>query len=196
MVEQFLTGVTENTPKNLQLNAGVLVKNYQLGSDTISQDNIIGATRNGGSLSIVPTVHQVTADGIPTNYKGMDRVDEWVITLNVTMLEFKPETIKLALGAAVKSTQESGYTKYTCTNEINDSTNYVDIYWIGALSNGKRVIIKISNGMNKSGLSLSFADKNEGTFPLSIIANYDYEMISSTTNKGEAPFAIYYPTEE
>lgn len=192
MKEQFLTGVTEKTPQNLQLNAGVLVSKWQLGSDTINETDIIGATRGGGSLSIVPTVHQVEADGIPTNYIGMDRIDEWVVTLNVTMLEFKPETLKLALGAGTKETSESGYKKYICTNEINGSDNYADIYWIGALSNGKKVIIKITNGMNKSGLTLSFSDKGEGTFPLAIIANYDYASLKT----GEAPFAIYYPTEE
>lgn len=193
MKEQpILTGVTDTTPQHLQLNAGVLLKKFQLGTDAINQDDIIGATRGGATFRAEPTIHHVEADGIPTNYKGMDRIDEWAVTLEATMLEFKPDIIKMALGAGVKETSETGYTKYTVTHEIDEATNYSDIWWIGALSNGKRVVIQIKNGLNKSGLSLTFADKGEGTIPLTLTGHYTYEDMQN----GTAPFAIYYPTEE
>ena len=121
MKEQFLTGVTEKTPLNLQLNAGVLLKNFDTETDEITDTNIIGATRGGGSFSAVPTVHQATADGVPTNYKGLDRIDEWVVTLNATLIETTPENIKRALGCTVKESKGTYYTKYTCGNEIGDS---------------------------------------------------------------------------
>ena len=59
------TGLTERTVKKLQLNAGVFLSQYTKGG-TISETNIIGATRGGGSFSAVPTIHQVAVDGAPT----------------------------------------------------------------------------------------------------------------------------------
>lgn len=191
MKEQFLTGVTEKTPLNLQLNAGVLLKNFDPENDEVSNDDIIGATRNGGSFSAVPTVHQATADGVPTNYKGLDRIDEWVVTLNVTLIETTPNNIKRALGCTVKESKSTNYTKYTCGNEISD-TDYQNYWWLGAMSNGKKIAIHIKNGMNKSGFTLTFTDKGEGTFPLAIIGNYTFADLTT----GEAPFEIYLPNLE
>lgn len=191
MKEQFLTGVTEKTPLNLQLNAGVLLKNFDTETDEVTDTDIIGATRGGGSFSAVPTVHQASADGVPTNYKGLDRIDEWVVTLNATLIETTADSIKRALGCTVKETKGSNYTKYTCGNEISD-TDYTDIWWLGAMSNGKKIAIKIKNGMNKSGFTLTFTDKGEGTFPLAIIGNYAYADLKT----GEAPFEIYLPNAE
>lgn len=189
--EQFLTGVTDKTPLNLQLDAGVCLKNFDPETDTINDEDIIGATRNGGSFSAVPTVHQASANGVPTNYKGLDRIDDFVATLNVTIIETTPDNIKRALGCAVKETKGTKYTKYTCGNEIGD-TEYKSYWWLGALSNGKKIAIHIKNGMNKSGFTLSFTDRGEGTFPLTIISNYEYADLKT----GEAPFEIYLPNPE
>lgn len=192
MKEQFLTGVTEKTATNLQLNAGVLLKNFDPETDTVSDEDIIGATRGGGSFSAVPTVHQATADGVPTNYVGLDRIDEWVATLNVTLIETTPENVKRALGCTVKEEKGTNYTKYTCGNEINDTTDYQGYWWLGAMSNGKKIAIHIKKGMNKSGFTLTFTDKGEGTFPLAIIGNYAYDDLKT----GAAPFEIYFANND
>lgn len=187
MIESFKTGVTSATPQKLQLNAGVFVTKYEKGS-AIAESDIIGATRGGGSISIVPTVHQVSADGVPTNYKGLDRIDEWVATMDTTLLEFKPETVKLALGGGFETTEKSGDLVITCKNTINEEMDYNDIYWIGDLSDGNPVIVHFKNAMNKSGFTLTISDKGEGTFPVSLVANYSYDDIKT----GVAPFEIIF----
>lgn len=180
------TGLTSNTITNLQLNAGVLLTAYTKGED-IAEEDILGATRGGGSFTAVPTVHQVSVDGAPTYVKGLERVDDWVVTLNTTMLEFSDEGIARALGAGVTKTESgSGTTKdvtFKVDRTIKDA-EYKDIYWVGDLSNGQNVVIKLKNALNISGFSLTVSDRGEGTYPLALIAHYTVDDLET------APFEI------
>lgn len=181
---KLLTGFTENTPQRLQLNAGVLLKNYTKGG-TIAAEDIITATRGGGSFSATPTIHNVAVDGVPTNVKGLERVDEWVVELTTTAIECTAETIKRALGVGVTATSETGgKTKITASDDIK-SDDYQDIWWVGDRSDGTKVEIKIKNALSMGGLSLAFSDKGEGTIGLTLRGHYDIDDLST------APFEIY-----
>lgn len=180
------TGLTERTIVNLQLNAGVLLTAYTKGTD-INEDDIIGATRGGGSFTAVPTVHQAAVDGAPTYTKGLERVDDWVITLNATMVEVSDEAISRALGVGVTKTETgTGTTKdttFTVKRTVNDA-DYKDLYWVGDLSNGQNVVIKIKNALNTSGLSLTFSDRGEGTYALALIGHFTVDDLDT------APFEM------
>lgn len=180
------TGLTERTIQNLQLNAGVLCTTYTKGTP-IDEEDIIGATRGGGSFTAVPTVHQAAVDGAPTYTVGLERVDDWVVTLNATMVEVNDEAISRALGVGVvKSETGSGTTKdtvFTVKRTVNDA-DYKDLYWVGDLSNGQNVVIKLKNALNISGFSLTVSDRGEGTYPLALIAHYTVDDLEN------APFEI------
>lgn len=180
------TGLTERTIVNLQLNAGVLLTKYTKGTD-IEEDDIIGATRGGGSFTAVPTIHQAAVDGAPTYTKGLERVDDWVITLNATMVEVSDEAISRALGVGVTKTETgTGTTKdttFTVKRTVNDA-DYKDLYWVGDLSNGQNVVIKIKNALNTSGLSLTFSDRGEGTYALALIGHFTVDDLDT------APFEM------
>lgn len=180
------TGLTDRTIVNLQLNAGVLLTTYTKGTD-IDENDIIGATRGGGSFTAVPTVHQAAVDGAPTYTKGLERVDDWVITLNATMVEVSDEAISRALGVGVIKTETgTGTTKdttFTVKRTVNDA-DYKDLYWVGDLSNGQNVVIKIKNALNTSGLNLTFSDRGEGTYALALIGHF------TTDDLDTAPFEL------
>lgn len=166
------TGLTDRTVQNLQLNAGVFLKTYSKGV-TIDDNDIIGATRGGGSFSAVPTIHQVAVDGAPTYVKGLERVDDWVVTLNVSsFLEFTADALALALGVGVtKGAGDASDTTLTVKTEVN-AGDYQDIYWVGDLSNGKNVVIHLKNCLNLTGLAITANDRGEGTYPLTFTAHY------------------------
>lgn len=182
------TGLTDRTITNLQLNAGVLCTTYSKGTP-IEEDDIIGATRGGGSFTAVPTVHQAAVDGAPTYTKGLERVDDWVVTLNATMIEVNDEAISRALGVGVVKTETgSGTTKdtvFTVKRTVNDA-DYKDLYWVGDLSNGQNVVIKIKNALNTSGLNLTFTDRGEGTYALALIGHFTVDDLDT------APFDITF----
>ena len=180
------TGLTDRTIVNLQLNAGVLLTTYTKGTD-INEDDIIGATRGGGSFTAVPTIHQAAVDGAPTYTKGLERVDDWVVTLNATMVEVSDEAISRALGVGVTKTETgTGTTKdttFTVKRTVNDA-DYKDLYWVGDLSNGQNVVIKIKNALNTSGFNLTFSDRGEGTYALALIGHFTTEDLDT------APFEL------
>lgn len=180
----LLTGLTQRTVENLQLNVGVLTTAYTKGG-TISPSDIIGATRGGGSFTVVPTMHQVSVDGAPTYVKGLERIDDFVVTLSTTLIEYTPGSLKLALGggASAETSGTTGDTTITATRVISAS-DYSDIYWIGDTSDGAHIVIRLKNGLNNSGLSLTFNDRGEGTYAISIIGHYDISDLDT------APFEI------
>ena len=178
------TGLTDRTIVNLQLNAGVLLTTYTKGTD-INEDDIIGATRGGGSFTAVPTVHQAAVDGAPTYTKGLERVDDWVVTLNATMVELNDEAVSRAFGVGVVKTGDGSTqdTTFTVKRTVNDA-DYKDLYWVGDLSNGKNVVIKIKNALNTSGFNLTFTDRGEGTYALALIGHF------TTNDLDTAPFEL------
>lgn len=186
--ESMLTGVTADTSKNLQLDAGVFLTDYTLGEDIVAE-NILGATRGGGTVSIVPVIHHVDADGIPANFKGMDRIDEITATISTTMLEVTPEAIVAAMGGAaeIESGREDGNVHITIGHTLKDSS-YRTIWWLGNMSDGRLIAVKLSNAMSKEGLQLSISSKGEGTYPVSLTAHYD-----TTSYLGaKAPVDVYF----
>lgn len=178
------TGLTERTTQSLQLNAGVFLTTYGKGVD-IKKEHIIGATRGGGTFSAVPTVHQVAVDGAPTYVKGLERIDDWTVTLSVgSFLEFTVDALALALGLGVSKTVDSSSDDVIKVTTTIESGDYQDIYWVGDLSNGKNVVIHLKNCLSLAGLTITGNDRGEGTYPLTFTAHY------ATDDLENAPFEI------
>lgn len=175
----LLTGVTETTKENLQLGAGILTTEYNP-NGTIDKSKIIGATRGGSTFTAVPTKRNIEADGLPANTKGFVVIDEWVVTLNTTLIEFKFEALQLALGGGAIIKDDA----ISANHDVLDE-NYQDVYWIGNKSDGSKIAIQIKNALADGGLNITISDKGEGTYTLNIIGHYDIN------NLDEAPFKIF-----
>lgn len=194
----MISGVTSNTKKHLQLDAGAFLKNYDPAIDTWESaraTKLIGATAGGGSFSAVPTIRRIEVDGIKGATKGFEALDEWVVTMTANVKEITAEALQMALatGASedVKSpttASENNYKKITAANEIADS-HYIDnITWVGRLSGSELpVIIVMKNALCTNGLTLTTADKSEGVIALTLTGHYDPADLDAV------PFEIYYP---
>lgn len=191
------SGFTADTAKHLQLDAGAFLKDYDPATDTwetAKTTKLIGATSGGGSFSAVPTMRRIEVDGVKGAAKGLQNVDEWVITITANVKEFTAETIKLSLIGATgtpTAAQPTGYTKITASSELK-LTDYINnITWVGRLSGSEKpVIIVVKNALSTNGLSLTMADKAEGMIPITFTGHYDPEKLA------ELPFEIYYPDVE
>ena len=187
------TGFTANTAKKLLLDAGAFVKDYDPSTDTwdtIKDTKVIGATQGGGSFSAVPTVRRIEIDGVKGAAKGLEALDEWVVTITANVKEVSADAIALALASSTSAPadQPEGYTKITANNAIDLDDYLENIAWIGRLSGSdKPVIIVVKNALNTNGLSLTMADKAEGVIALTFTGHYDPTELDSP------PFEIYYP---
>lgn len=187
------SGFTANTAKHLQLDAGAFLKNYDVTKDTwdtAKSTKLLGATAGGGSFSAVPTVRRIEVDGVKGAAKGMEAIDEWVVTLTANVKEVTAEAIKVALGAAKTSAAEApaDYTMITAKTEIALDDYLDNMTWVGRLSGSSDpVIIVVKNALSTNGLTISFADKSEGLIPITVTGHYDPEKLETP------PFEIYYP---
>lgn len=189
----ILNSFTANTAKNLQLDAGMLVKNLKsidTFTGTLTDEQKLGATEGGASFTAVPTIRNLFEgiDGARGNYKDGNVVDSWEIKLTATLKEMTAANFKLALGAA---DTESGGTKFDVTkgrNEIKASDYLENVCWLGTqLGSEEPMIIELKNVLNVSGLNFKVSDKGTGSIDLELQAHFDLAKAN------EVPFAIYTP---
>lgn len=162
----MIRGVTEKTFENLQLGEGAFLKSKYTGS--LNADNIISATRGGATISITPVYRTRTIDGVPTNTMEAKTVDSVGVTASFVALEITPELIKRAIGVA--DLDEAG--KVLSLRHKVETTDFGDLFWIGDVSDGRKVQITFKNAFNDNGLSLKTQPTNEGELSLQFSGNY------------------------
>lgn len=191
----ILNGFTPDTAKNMQLNAGILVKNLtdiESFTGTIVDGNKIGATEGGANFTAIPEIRNIFEgiDGARGNYKDGNVIDSWEIKLTGTMKEMTAENFKLALGSAdIVEPQEGGkFTKITGRTEIKSEDYLNNICWLGTVNGSESpMIIEIKNAMNVTGLNFTAEDKGSGSVEFEIQGHFDI------SKPDEVPFTIYTP---
>lgn len=187
------SGFTADTSKRLLLDAGAFFKNFEVGTDTfdsaVSGGKLIGATQGGGTFSAIPTIRRIEIDGVKGAAKGLEAIDEWVVTLTANVKEVSEDVIVAALASGASASGSAGYNKITAANYI-ELTDYIDnITWVGKLSGTDTpVIIQVKNALSTGGLTLQTQDKNEAVLALTFTGHYDADDLDSP------PFEIHYPT--
>lgn len=169
------TSVRKETYKNLQLNAGCTLFNYDissyatadalklaLASELESGTHLLGATRGGGTFVITRDMRKVDADGVRTDFVGSEIVDKADAYMTETLIEITPEHIKRVLGNADIDDTVPGHIKVKIRNAIDEGDYLQNIIWIGDTSEGF-MAIELYNALNTADFTFTFADKNEGT---------------------------------
>lgn len=188
-----LSAFSANTAKNLQLDAGILVKNVtDPSSGDYSTGKLIGATTGGGSFEASPQMRNIfeDIDGARGSYKDGDVVDTWEVTYSTTLLEMTAENFQLALGVA-DITDNSKLSGKTVTPRICvKSSDYIDnVCWFGTLKGSdKPIVIEMRNVMSMNGLNFTIEDKNNGQLEVELSPRFD------VASPEDVPFAIHIPT--
>jgi len=191
---KVFSGFNSKTAEKLLLDAGAFFKNFEVGVDSfdsaVTEGKLIGATSGGGTFSAIPETRKIEIDGVKGAAKGLEVIDEWVVSLMANVKEVSTESIQLALGAAVVEDGVADYSKITAKNYI-ELTDYVDnVVWVGKLSGSDiPVIIEVLNAISLGGVTLNMEDKSEGLIATTFTGHYDASELDTP------PFAIYYPKE-
>ena len=202
-IKKLFNGITEKTMENLQLDAGVVFKNFDVNKDTYESaktaGKCLGATQGGGTFTAKAAFRQISIDGTIGRVKGATDVTSWDVSFSTTVLETTPETLRLALGAAEivtasddKTTIPSGYKLVRGKNHVSDEDYIENITWIGNLTGSdKPIIIQVFNAFNEDGLAYAVADQSEGKVGMTL---WGYNSIEEFMEGDiQPPFAIYYP---
>lgn len=191
--------IRTETFQNLQLNAGIFVKNFDystpanaealkeaIATAIASGTNILGATRGGGTFTATREIRTPEVDGMRYGFIGSDFVDSADAYLSTTLIEVTPAAVEACLGNATKTT--SGLKTTIKMHTAIETADYIgNLCWIGDLADGRLVLIALQNAMNTADFSLTFTDKGEGTLAAEFharqsgVSDYDY-----------APFEIVF----
>ena len=193
IVMKVFSGYTKTTPQSLLLDAGAFFKNFDVEKDdfdsAVKAGKLLGATKDGGEVSAVPTVRQVEVDGIKGKAKGLEMIDTWDVYLKANVLEIKRETLAAALCASeLNEEKNADYDIITAKNSI-ELADYIDnVTWVGTLSGSdKPVVIQVFNAINTDGLKLTTKDKDQAVIAMTFYGHYDQDKLNTP------PFEIYYP---
>lgn len=185
------TKIPTDTFKNLQLNAGVLLKSFDVDTQTMAADSIVGATSGGVSFTAVPSFIDFgeDIDNCPKNMKEMKKLDSWEAKMSGTFASVSKSLAKTLVGAADLSSS-----KIAPRNDLA-AADFSDLWWVGdysevnedGTSTGKAgfIAIHLLNSLSTGGFSIQSSDKGKGQFEFEFTGHYSME------DQDKVPFEVY-----
>ena len=183
------TQIPVDTFKELQMNAGILVKTFNPLTGEIG--DIVGATSGGVSFSASPTYTDFgeDIDNCPKNTMELKKLDSWdSVAMTGTFVSVTKDLAKKLVAVA----------DIDADNEIhiiprNDVllTDFDDIWWIGDYSDVNTgedagfLAIHLFNALSTGGFQIQSGDKAKGTFAFEFTGHY------SINAQDTVPFEIY-----
>lgn len=189
MAKAGKTGVNTNTPKNIVFGAGTIHKNLKYTTGTWNlEESIIGATKEGSTLSIVPEFYEVEPDGAMVSVKELTVKTGETATLTVNFLELTKDLIKAALIGADRTSEDTNYDLIESKPDIAEGDYFDNIAFVGKTLGGKNIIVILENALCTSGLELEGANKEAGT------VEYEFKCHAELSGDLDTlPYKIYYP---
>lgn len=182
--------IPETTFKELQLNAGIILKSFNPSTATVELNNIVGATTGGVNFAATPTFSDYgdDIDNCPKNMKELKKLDEWDINMSGTFITVNANGVKSILGAADIGKEDT--TKITPRNDLADG-DFTDLWWVGDYSdkngdtNGGYIAVHMMNALSTGGFSIKSTDRAKGQFAFTYTAHY------SINAQETVPFEVY-----
>ena len=186
------TQIPENTFKNIQLNAGVLLKEFVPDTGTLKATDILGATSGGANFTATPSFIDFgeDIDNCPKNVKELKKLDGWEAKMSGT---FVTVTAGLAAKLTGAADEESG--KITPRNELKVS-DFADLWWVGDYSAANEdgaggtgsagfCAIHMLNSLSTGGFQIQSGDKTKGQLTFEFTGHYSMDAPETV------PFEIY-----
>ena len=185
--EEFkVSGVTENTPKNIMLGAGTLMKNFVY-ADNAWTGTIFGATSGGTKLSIVPEILNIDVDGVPVKAKGLVHKIGETATIETNMVEMTKDWIKATVIGTDGTSDDTRFEVIESKPHIEDGDYIENFAYVGYMTDGTPIIIVFDYALCTSGLEVEGKNKENSVFPATFECYA--ELAEGNTNK--LPYHIY-----
>lgn len=184
------TRIPETAFQSLQLNAGILLRDFTPGTGTVEETDIMGATSGGVNFTATPTYSDFgeDIDNAPVNVLELKRLDSWEVTMSGTFVTVDTTLAKELIGSA--DIDKSDSTKVTPRNDVLE-TDFADIWWVGDYSdkngdtNGGYVAIHMLNGLSTGGFQLQSGNREKGQFAFKFTGHYSIDA------QDTVPFEVY-----
>ena len=183
------TKVAPDAFEQIQLNAGILLKDFDPSDGTLDTDDIIGASSGGINFTATPEFIDFgeDIDNVPNNTKELKKLDYFTATMSGTFVTVTAGTAKMMIGAADANTTTG---KVTPRADLL-AADFEDIWWVGDYSdkngdsNGGFVAINLKNSLSTGGFQIQSNDKGKGQFSFEFTGHY------SLNDQTAVPFDVY-----
>ena len=189
------TGVTEKTPEKILFGAGTIHKNLKYTPGVSEQpgtwnfdESIIGATKGGSTLSIVPEVIKVEVDGALVAVKGLSVKTGEVATMEINFIELSKDIIKSAVIGEDGTSEDTNYDLVESKADIQEGDYYENIAFVGKTLAGKHIIAILENALCTSGLELGAENKTGAVATVTFESHAELE-----SDLDKVPYKLYFP---
>ena len=187
---KFTTVATDAFQK-FQLNAGILLTDFDPSSPTVDRAKIFAATSGGSSFTAVPEFVDFgeDVDNVPANTKELKVLQAVTATMSGTLKTVDTEVAKALMAAA--DVDANGKITPRADLKLGD---FFDLWWVGDYSdvntgsNAGFIAIKLINVLSTGGFSLQPNDKGKGDFAFTFTGHY------SINDMSVLPYEIYIQT--
>ena len=179
--------ITAETPKNVLLGSGILVKNLVYSGSDWTYDEL-GATTGGGKITYEREYLDLDLDGKKVKVEGFDVKLGEIGKMTLNLAEVKPETIATAL-CLKQDTENSvtGLAKY----KPSDENSYVEnLGFVGFKADKKPIIVIFPKAICLGALELEVKNKEQATIAL----EFDAVAPKDSADYGELGIQFYFPT--
>lgn len=185
------TKIPQDTFNNIQLNAGVLLKDFAPESGTLKATDILGATSGGVNFTATPSFidYGEDIDNCPKNMKELKQLDGWEAKMSGTFV-----TVTAGLAAKLTGAADTATDKVTPRNDLKAS-DFADLWWVGDYSavnedgtkgaNAGFCAIHLLNSLSTGGFQIQSGDKAKAQFAFEFTGHYSMEHPETV------PFEIY-----
>lgn len=182
------TQIPSTAFENIQLNAGILVDNFNPATGVIGR--ILGATSGGANFtdSITYKDFGEDIDNCPKNMLELKKVDSREVKLAGTFVTVDATTAKDLIGASDVDALDA--THIIPRNDLYN-TDFKTLWWVGDYSNVNTgagagfIAIKLMNALNTGGFQIQSADKDKGKFAFEFLGHY------SMAEQNKVPYEVY-----
>lgn len=174
--------ITNEQFKEMQFDAGIWVRSFDIQSPAVQDSDIICATSGGISLSIVPRIID-NGEGVymmPKHTAEMMQVTGWDVGASFSTIGFSGKTIQFVLGAS-----ESGEEGIVPRLDLHDD-DFEDCWWLGDRVDGGLVAVHLLNALSDEGVDIQTEQGKAGQIAVHLTAHASMEG-----EMGEAPVEIY-----
>lgn len=178
------TVVPESTFENLQLDAGVLLKQFDPTNPTIADADIITATTGGINVSCVPTFSDLAedVDNVQNNMMEFKHLDSLACAISTTSLGASKEMIRMSLGAADVDADTGAIVPRADLKltDFNDS-----LWWVGDRADGGLVAVQLLHALSTAGFTLQTTKNGKGQISITLTGHI------SIKNQKTVPMRFY-----
>lgn len=189
--EFAVSGVSEDTPKNIMLGAGTLYKNFEYSTESKKwTGTILGATSGGTKLTITPEITDIDVDGVLVKAKGLRQKTGETAQIETNMVEITKEYLQSTVIGETGTSVDSRFDVVESKELIDDNDYIANFAYVGFKTDGSPIIIIFDYAICTSGLSLEGKNKEAAVVPATFecVANL---VTGGNTNK--LPYHIYVP---